>query len=602
MKKQKNLMRADEIYKKFLFPSYRKSEKFRNKITTFSVILHSQNSEIVAKIDKYSEKFVNLLENILMENLMFNRQCEILIGMPKNKQYCENRHMVLLHKLDISEDDSSLSDLEDEILKTCLVSQSSGNESRVNGRLNMPKMPKLQTKSIFEITKEKKISSTNEIQTGKVLTPNLNAEPKIQNTIQHFGMDVEEEGKNRDTISNRDKNIPITGTITSTSTSTSTKEASSPSETLQPITNKEEQVNFPNIQNFTKFVDFAQESKEYQPLVCLSKEIGIETSHNSRKTSLHHTDMDVDMNCDQELETKNGKFVNNNVNNVNNISPRHSDSTTFKPPKTLKSYKIEIDPINEPYSNFNSYNKPYIPKMKSKEKLKNFIPFLKEFKPKFLKKENIDKKILRKFRNYVKSVYKVDSRTLDLYDKIFWRDFTTLNLLPPMKYQEHHTRIEFKSFNTKYLLWLFSKEGCVKLYEDFANKYSEQILQDFIVSYDLMNNKSEEGIIEQLKYYINAIPEIYSKRSNLIENSTHDNFSESHFTFNNGSKINSEDLLASYLGADFNLNTFSTFNLKNFGETTYSRCGLESLKKCQEEYDSYYNFADESFDSIPSVE
>ena len=54
--------------------------------------------------------------------------------------------------------------------------------------------------------------------------------------------------------------------------------------------------------------------------------------------------------------------------------------------------------LNDPCSNFNKYNRQVLPKIqKSKERFKNSIPFLKEFNPKFLKKENIDKKFSENF-------------------------------------------------------------------------------------------------------------------------------------------------------------------------------------------------------------
>jgi len=57
--------------------------------------------------------------------------------------------------------------------------------------------------------------------------------------------------------------------------------------------------------------------------------------------------------------------------------------------------------------------------------------FLKEFTQKFIKRETIDKKILRAFRKYLKKESSKILKTLE--SKKFWIIFIKENILPPMK-------------------------------------------------------------------------------------------------------------------------------------------------------------------------
>lgn len=164
------------------------------------------------------------------------------------------------------------------------------------------------------------------------------------------------------------------------------------------------------------------------------------------------------------------------------------------------------------YSNYNKYNRDCVPKIvKPTERFKNRIPFLKSFNPKFLKKENIDKKIFRRFRNFVKEKYDVSQSLFFDHDNLFWKEFCNTNLLPPMKYTNpiSNRTIEFKSFNTKYFLWLFNQKGTFVFFNLFLQNQGENVLKSFITEYNL-ENSNEEGIIHKLKTYINSIPMIYS--------------------------------------------------------------------------------------------
>lgn len=139
-------------------PSYLKSEKFRQKVITFSVILHCENvnfSDVSQKIDKYSDKFVTLLQNIL-EGEMKTQRGTMNMG-PNHSQnatsQCKNRHIEILKKLNINDEDSSLSDMEDDILKTCQVT--------VNKEMTEKRVEKIEKKNRRKSNRKKSKNTKN---------------------------------------------------------------------------------------------------------------------------------------------------------------------------------------------------------------------------------------------------------------------------------------------------------------------------------------------------------------------------------------------------------------------------------------------------------
>jgi len=448
---------------------------------------------------------------------------------PNHTPYCENKYLSILKSFNINDDNSSLSDIEDEILKTC---QRGGQSER---------------EDLFVVKKEPRKVLEKSV---KILDKNMNKKPE---DIIKF-----------------DRQVPDS---------------------------------IKTMQDFENFAEAVGDSVMYQPLKNINFTSGFETWHNSRKCSENFISWDCNSkNKSSEKEIL--KEITTKAVSIITSTPERQelnreDKFIFKVPRSHK-----LDPLCELSSNLNLYNKPFVPKSKTKEKLKNLVPFLKEFKPRFLKKENIDKKILRKFRNYVKLLYKEDRSILDSYDRSFWKGFITSNLLPPMKYEDDLNKVQFKSFNTKYLLWLFSKEGCVNLFRKFAGHFKDQILGDFIASYDLTNNIDEKGIIEQLKYYIVAIPDIYNRRSIKINNYGYSNTSNMSYT-------HSEELLADYIGCEFNASKPNSFILNNFGEAGYPRCGRKitdlndrEYYEDYEDYEGYMHVVDSvmnaSFDSVAS--
>ena len=178
---------------------------------------------------------------------------------------------------------------------------------------------------------------------------------------------------------------------------------------------------------------------------------------------------------------------------------------------------------NDPNSNYNNLTNKYEINNENKKRFRDSQPFLKNFNTKFIKKENIDKKIFRKFRKYFKKYY-IENKNLSIFQKnqIFWKKFNSENLLPPLKIKSYDDKeLEFKSFNAQYLIWLFSQEGVSELFRIFINNEGENIINSFITECNLTQTK-DVNIVDKLRNYLNKIPEIYNspdKKSILDENS-----------------------------------------------------------------------------------
>lgn len=328
-----------------------------------------------------------------------------------------------------------------------------------------------------------------------------------------------------------------------------------------------------NIEDFVMFIENQKDFEFYNPLTDIFKEdkqdltknktnIPLDNSkskitHNSLKNNravpVSENNNNRDVNCnpnfanidiffeknkDINSDSTGGDFEREMNSMDDDFSHVCSDIDSIKKEKSknkMPNKHLEEQILRDPNSNYNYYSRQCIPKSNKKsEKFKNMIPFLREFNPKFLKKENIDKKILRKFRNFVKSFLendlsgKIYSRFDSKHellkaialehekfkDLVFLKKFYKQNLLPPMNYNDdsNNINIEFKSFNTNYMLWLFSQDGISEIYKLFTDNLGNEILNDFVESYSLefVNKKNEIGIIQTLKDYIFSIEKIYT--------------------------------------------------------------------------------------------
>ena len=165
---------------------------------------------------------------------------------------------------------------------------------------------------------------------------------------------------------------------------------------------------------------------------------------------------------------------------------------------------------------------------------KNQKQKIKEFQFKFTKRENIDKKVIRKFRKFIKEKFKKNSPEIVSFisNNKFWYDFISQNLMPPFVYSQE--KKDFKSFNTKYMIWVFEHKFSAELYNIFINNNFNNIFENFVKKFNL-NNENEEYFL--LKNYLNSLPNIFSfnvsNNSSFVSNSTNNISLNNNNNFNN---------------------------------------------------------------------
>lgn len=139
---------------------------------------------------------------------------------------------------------------------------------------------------------------------------------------------------------------------------------------------------------------------------------------------------------------------------------------------------------------------------------KNFkLSSLKVFSFKNIKRENIDKKVLRKFRGYLETKFTRNDPTVKITASIFEDEFARLFLLkeayPPFKTKDNKI---FKSFSTSYMIWFFSHEIMIRYYEEFMC-YNLENLTDYISrTFTLVDDKESQLLHD----YIKQIANLYS--------------------------------------------------------------------------------------------
>ena len=314
----------------------------------------------------------------------------------------------------------------------------------------------------------------------------------------------------------------------------------------------------------------AQEDDIYKPLIQQEKYIlnnkNIEKENDDEKENkLNNNEIKTQENTD-DYYTEEIKEKEKETKNIENNS-----NEKIEKEKEIVNYK-KYNFFTDPYSNYNNFTKKFKVKINAKKRFRDIHPFLKTFNPKFLKKENIDKKIFRRFRKFVKIFYK-ENKNSPIFSKnvFFWKKFYLKNLLPPVKVKINNGElIEHKSFNTQYLIWLFNQEGTTQLFKLFIEKESENVINDFIKEYNLYQS-TENNIITKLKEYIKYIPEIYdsyNKKVILEENKeicdTYDCSGKKEEDATNLESIDSELQDSNPFDLNFNLD-----GKKNFKESPY---------------------------------
>ena len=187
------------------------------------------------------------------------------------------------------------------------------------------------------------------------------------------------------------------------------------------------------------------------------------------------------INLNSEENNKNNNTESFSLNS-NSIGTKRNSKITINSRGSVKSYKSDL----------------------RKKKIK-------EYKFRQLKRENVDKKILRKFKKFlkIKSKEKEDNEIKSfIKSNEFWPEYIKLNLMPPFNYEKEN--ISFKSFNTQYLCWFFEHKFSLELFNIFVRDNYQNLLTMIKEAYTLSENSDDYSL---LKNYINTMPLIYGKES-----------------------------------------------------------------------------------------
>ena len=182
--------------------------------------------------------------------------------------------------------------------------------------------------------------------------------------------------------------------------------------------------------------------------------------------------------------------INDNINNseefnISDISNSNTSSYNELNNKKINIKKIEekreIQSINNSKQKFNLNNK--------------------------IRRVNLCKKIVRKFKKYLKK----NMKEITTYS--FWTSFCRENYLPPFKKEE----VEFKSFSHTYLNWLFSHQGGIELYSQFIRNSGEEELNKIYADY---NFKDADDKLTIKNFFINFAVFFANLKINEISNNS----------------------------------------------------------------------------------
>ena len=172
----------------------------------------------------------------------------------------------------------------------------------------------------------------------------------------------------------------------------------------------------------------------------------------------------------------------NTINNDNNIERNEIESNLIDNINNPEEYNIyAISNSNTSSYNEINNNKIKIKKFQEKREISNINNNQQKFNlNNKIRRVNLCKKIVRKFKKYLKKNIKEISDS-------FWISFCRENYLPPFKKEE----IEFKSFSQLYLNWLFSHQGGIELYNQFIRNSGEEELNKIYSNYNIQDNEDK---------------------------------------------------------------------------------------------------------------
>ena len=192
-----------------------------------------------------------------------------------------------------------------------------------------------------------------------------------------------------------------------------------------------------------------------------------------------------------------------------NNSISHTNSLTKESTFNLNSNKSVLNDNNKKLFNVTKQGDDFL---SSNMKL-NMSSCLLSYKPKRgrkklllngIKTEVIDKTFLREFKKYLKTKQKEYAKILE-EDPIFWKEFLSSSS-PPFTFMSGGEKIEFKSYNKKFLKFIFSKPSANKLYSLFVNDKKD------IVYHQILSKRR----VKKINYQTLAFYMFYRKNLNKL--------------------------------------------------------------------------------------
>lgn len=119
---------------------------------------------------------------------------------------------------------------------------------------------------------------------------------------------------------------------------------------------------------------------------------------------------------------------------------------------------------------------------------------LNEYKFKYLKRENVDKKILKFVRKYIKS-------NPSYFKNDFLYEFSSNNYNPPFTSTKRN--VIFKSLNFSYLKWLMSKDEIYQIILEIMELRFDSLLESLVNTYKITDDSTDKKLLyKYLKDYI----------------------------------------------------------------------------------------------------
>ena len=166
--------------------------------------------------------------------------------------------------------------------------------------------------------------------------------------------------------------------------------------------------------------------------------------------------------------------------------------------------------------------------IKRKNKAKNIISY------RFIhfKREDINKNILRRFKKYVRSNKSQFESSLNLG---LLKYFLNKNILPPISFTLDDEIVEFRSFNSSYISWLFSHPGVKEVFSLFLDEHLEEFIKDIEIKLKSrgLDKETVTKEISVIRNYLSNFNDLYFQKTNANVSCIYQRLVDSYKNFNN---------------------------------------------------------------------